>query len=100
MLLVQELHREHALIERVLGSLRTYVARRVAAVTAADEEIAPANGGNATSPTDDAPAADEGLAPAIGGQVISPTDATRTGPATAEATSPTNAAPATDARLR
>lgn len=30
MLLVQELHREHELIERVLGSLRTYVARRVA----------------------------------------------------------------------
>jgi hemerythrin-like domain-containing protein len=31
MLLVQELRREHELIERVLGSLRTYVARRVAA---------------------------------------------------------------------
>ena len=34
MQLIEELQREHALIERVLGSLRTYVARRVAAEVA------------------------------------------------------------------
>lgn len=76
MQLIEELQREHALIERVLGSLRTYVARRLAVAggAARPERGASTENRRATS------AAEPGESP--GGQVTiadeaPPTDAPR-----------------------
>lgn len=46
MQLIEELQREHALIERVLGSLRTYVARRVAVASRVNDASTETSTGN------------------------------------------------------